>query len=213
MKKSIFLAIIIMATACSPAVTSVPTTTQIPSATTRPQTSTSSPTLTLTSTITATATLAPTATATSTSSPAPTESLAEMLKTHIVFYLILPETGHTDACGKFTLEPIITKRFRTGDKVQDVQIALNTMFGLGVKYYGAYYNALWNTDLTINSYEYFEKQDYMIMDFGGFLPVKELSRCDKHGIHEQIWKTFFYYKFKEKTFTINGKFLIDQLGR
>lgn len=136
-----------------------------------------------------------------------------MLKTHIVFFLIVPEKGRTDACGDISLVPIISKRYRTGDKLQDVQIALKMLFSVGTKYYGPYYNALWDTNMTINSFSYDRQDDYATIDFGGFLPVMQMSKCDKHGVREQIWKTFFYYGFREKTFSINGHYLIDQLNR
>ena len=110
------------------------------------------------------------------------------------------------------MEPIISKRIRTGDKLQDVQIALNMLFSVGGKYYGPYYNALWDTDFTIESTQYIAKKDYMIITFGGYFPYTRLSDCDKHGIREQIWTTFFHYGFHEKTFKYYDKFLIDRLG-
>ena len=226
MKFLIYLVIgVFLMTACLPVATeSLPTanldlpTTEFQASTNTPtvkpsttpsQTETPLPTETLTPTFT------PTVTETPTLTPVPTftETVSEMLRSHIVFFLIIPEKGHTDACGDISLEPIISKRYRTGDKVQDVQIALNMMFNTGARYYGIYYNALWDTDLYINSYTYDEKKDSMVIDFGGFFPIMELSKCDKHGIREQIWKTFFYYGIKDKIFTYNGKFLIDQLGR
>lgn len=143
----------------------------------------------------------------------PTETVSQLIKSRIVFYLIVPEHGRTDACGNPTLIPIISQRHRTGDKLRDMQIGLQMLFDLGVKYYGPYYNALWDTKLTINSVEYRKREDYAIIDFGGFLPVMQMSKRDKRGARNQIWKTFFHYEFKEKTFTINGAFLIDQLNR
>jgi hypothetical protein len=125
----------------------------------------------------------------------------------------VPEHGRTDACGNISLIPIISQRHRTGDKLRDMQIGLQMLFDLGTRYYGPYYNALWDTRLTINSVEYRKKEDYAIIDFGGFLPVMQMSKCDKRGVRNQIWKTFFHYEFREKTFTINGAFLIDQLNR
>lgn len=145
--------------------------------------------------------------------PTPTETIGEMMKTHIVFYLIQPVEGHTDACGNIQLVPIISRRLRSGDKLYDVQVALNMLFNLKRKVYIKWYNALWDTDLRIDSYQYIAQKDYMIIDFGGYLPAMQLSNCDKHGIREQIWTTFFHYGIKEKTFKINGVFLIDQLNR
>lgn len=172
------------------------------------------PTATETPTVlppTETATPAPTATVTPTERP--TETIGEMLKSRIVFYLILPEHGKNDACGDITTEPIISKRYRTGDVLQDVQIALNMLFSVSAKRYGVYYNALWDTNLKIASYKYLPKSDEMQIDFTGYLPIENLSNCDKHGIREQIWKTFYHYKITQKIFTFNGKFLIDQLSR
>lgn len=203
-----------------PAATPEPT--EIPTLT--PST-TASPTATVTVTATATftptktetplptETFTPTPTETLTPIPTPTETTSQLLKSRIVFYLILPEHGRTDACGNPTLIPIISQRHRTGDKLRDMQIGLQMLFDLGVKYYGPYYNALWDTKLTINSVEYRKQEDYAIIDFGGFLPVMQMSKCDKRGVRNQIWKTFFHYEFREKTFTINGAFLIDQLNR
>ena len=136
-----------------------------------------------------------------------------MLKTHIVFYLILPEKGRTDACGDITIEPIISQRYRTGDRLADVQIALNMLLGMHVKRYGTYYSALWDTDLSIASTKYNRENDEMSIDFTGYLPINSLSVCDKHGIREQIWKTFYNYGISQKIFTYNGRFLIDQLNR
>lgn len=177
-----------------------------------------SPTATVTSSVTATPappteTPTPTPSETASAIPTATETIAQQLESHIVFYLIVPETGRFDACGNISLIPIIAKRLRTGDKLRDMQIGLQMLFDLGTKYYGPYYNALWDTKLTFNSIEYLKKEDYAIIDFGGFLPVMQMSKCDKHGVREQIWKTFFHYGFKEKTFKINGAFLIDQLNR
>ena len=185
------------------------------------------PTVTPTSTQTATNTPAPSPTETplpptATITPEPTEtppdptetpSLGEMLKDHIVFYLIQPEKGREDACGNIQLVPIVSRRLRSGDKLYDVQVALNMLFSLKSKIYIRWYNALWDTDLTIDSYEYIAEKDYMIINFAGYLPAGQLSNCDKHGIREQIWTTFFHYGIREKTFKINGVFLIDQLNR
>jgi hypothetical protein len=162
--------------------------------------------------------LPPTATATpepTETPPDPTEtpSLGEMLEDHIVFYLIQPEKGREDACGNIQLVPIVSRRLRSGDKLNDVQVALNMLFSLKRKIYIQWYNALWDTDLTIDSYEYIAAKDYMIINFAGYLPAGQLSNCDKHGIREQIWTTFFHYGIREKTFKINGVFLIDQLNR
>ena len=145
--------------------------------------------------------------------PTNTPTFGEMMKDHIVFFLIQPELGREDACGKFTLVPIVSRRMRTGDRLQDVQIALQMLFNLKRKVYVQWYNALWQTDLTIDSYQYIAKSDYMIINFAGYLPVMQMSNCDKHGVREQIWKTFFFYGITEKTFKVNGVFLIDQLNR
>jgi hypothetical protein len=165
-----------------------------------------------------TETLEPTATATSEPTeipvdPTETPTFGEMLKDHIVFYLIQPERGREDACGNIQLVPIVSRRLRSGDKLYDVQVALTMLFSLKSKIYIQWYNALWDTDLTIDSYEYIAEKDYMIINFAGYLPAGQLSNCDKHGIREQIWTTFFHYGIKEKTFKINGVFLIDQLNR
>ena len=145
--------------------------------------------------------------------PTNTPTFGEMMKDHIVFYLIQPETGRTDACGNITLVPIVSRRLRTGDKLADVQVALNMLFNLKRKIYIQWYNALWDTDLRIDDYQYIAKSDNMIIDFAGYLPAGQLSNCDKHGIREQIWTTFYHYGFLQKTFKINGVFLIDQLNR
>ncbi len=183
------------------------------------------PTPTSTSTPTSSPTPSPTETPlppTETATPEPTETpldptqtptLREMLKNHIVFYLIQPEKNRVDACGDIQLVPIISRRLRSGDKLYDVQVALNMLFSLKSKIYIQWYNALWDTNLSIDSYQYIAQKDYMIINFGGYLPAGQLSNCDKHGIREQIWTTFFHYGIKEKTFKINGKFLIDELNR
>jgi hypothetical protein len=189
-----------------------PTTTPTPSQTAT-ATATDSPVPSPTETPlppTATATLEPTETPLD---PTGTPSLGEMLKDHIVFYLIQPEKGREDACGDIKLVPIISRRLRSGDKLYDVQVALNMLFNVKNKIYIQWYNALWDTDLTINNYQYIAEKDYMIINFAGYLPAGQLSNCDKHGIREQIWTTFFHYGIKEKTFKINGVFLIDQLTR
>lgn len=180
-------------TAATATVTAVPTITTTPT-----QTETPTPSFTSTPTITPTA--------------EKTETLGEMLKSRIVFYLIIPEAKRRDACGEITTEPIISKRFRTGDKVEDFQIALNMLFSIGSKYWGKYYNALWDTHFTIESAEYRAKNDYIILKFGGDFPYVRLSSCDKHGIREQIWATWRHYGFKEKTFMVSDGFLIDRLG-
>lgn len=122
--------------------------------------------------------------------PTPTETVSQLLKSRIVFYLIVPEHGRTDACGNPTLIPIISQRHHTGDKLRDVQIGLQMLFDLGVKYYGPYYNALWDTRMTINSVEYRKKEDYAIIDFGGFLPVMQMSKCDKRARATKFGKPF-----------------------
>jgi hypothetical protein len=215
MKRILFFVLFcgVLIAACAPAPTPAPSATLTASPIPPTQTATLEPTATATATITETATPLSTDTPTVTPTAASTETIGEMLQTHIVFYLIVPEKGRTDACGDFTLEPIISQRLRSGDKLYDVQVALNMLFSVGTQFFGAYYNALWETDLTINTFEYVAQSDYAIIDFGGSLPVTQMTDCDKHGVKEQIWKTFYHYSFKEKTFTINGKFLIDQLGR
>lgn len=219
-KTILFLSLIftLILGACAPQATPQPTV-AAPEAspTTEPTlalTETPLPTATETATAippTETSTPAPTATITPTERP--TETIGEMLKTHIVFYLILPEKGRDDACGDILTEPIISKRYRTGDVLNDVQIALNMLFSVSVKRYGVYYNALWDTDLKIASTKYLPKSDEFQIDFTGYLPIENLSVCDKHGIREQIWKTFYHYKITQKIFTFNGRFLIDQLNR
>ena len=204
--------------ACAPVATptlelSMPqpvTTTPIPPTATAlpPATFTPSPSVAPSQTPTALPTETPTITPTATS----TETISEMLQSHIVFYLIVPEGQRRDACGNIKVEPIISKRMRTGDKLQDVQIALKILFSVGVKYYGPYYNALWDTQFTIESTEYNAQKDYMTITFGGYFPFTKLSDCDKHGIREQVWATFFHYEFREKTFKYYDKFLIDRLG-
>lgn len=149
----------------------------------------------------------------SVAAPSATASLADRLRDNIVYYLIRPASNRTDACGSLGLVPIISYRMRSGDRLQDVQVALNMLFGLKNRTYLGYYNALWDTDLSIGSYQYIKSKDYMIIDFAGYLPAGQLSDCDKHGIRDQIWGTFFHYGIKEKTFKINGVFLIDQLNR
>jgi len=217
MKKMLFaLLILSLLMACAPATATPAPATQTPTpippsatATVLPPTATAAPT----ETASATATSAPTETFTPEPSATRAETISEMLQTHIVFYLILPEKGRTDACGSISIEPIISKRYRTGDKIQDVQIALNMLFSVGTQFYNAYYNALWNTNMSINAYTYDKETDSMTIDFGGYLPLNQLSRCDKHGIREEIWKTFYHYGIKEKTFTYYGKFIIDLLSR
>jgi hypothetical protein len=145
--------------------------------------------------------------------PTNTPTIRQMLKDHIVFYLIEPEKGRQDACGDIKLVPIISKRMRSDDKVKDVQIALQMLFSVKRKIYVQWYNALWDTDLRIDTYQYTAQKDYMTINFAGYLPAGQLSNCDKHGIREQIWTTFFHYGIKEKTFTINNTFLIDELSR
>src|SRR5258706_4530019 len=142
-----------------------------------------------------------------------TPTFGEMLKGHIVFYRIHAESGYEDCCGNIQLVPIVSRRMRSNDKLYDVQEALQMLFNLKRKIYIKWYNALWDTDLTIDSYQYISQKDYMTINFAGYLPVSQLSNCDKHGIREQIWMTFFHYGIKEKTFKINGVFLIDQLNR
>jgi hypothetical protein len=187
-------------------------------ATALPPTQTPLPSITPTATTLPTETATPLPSQTNTQTPTitptafRTPTIGELLKERIVFYLILPEKGRTDACGNITAEPIISKRFRTGDKIQDVQIALNMLFSVGVKRYGVYYNALWDSELTISKYQYIREKDYMIIDFAGYFPVHQMTACDKHAIREQVWKTFFHYGFKEKTFRVNGHYMIDQLG-
>lgn len=214
----ILLCLALVASACAPAATpapaataaqldtltpSIPTETALPSAT-----FTTAPSLTPTET----ATLLPSETPTQTPTAASTETFGEKLKNHIVFYLLIPEGNRRDACGDIKEVPIISKRIRTGDKLQDVQIALRMLFSIGAKYYGPYYNALWDTQFTIESTEYNAKKDYMTITFGGYFPFTAMSSCDKHGIRQQVWTTFFHYGFKEKTFKYYNDFLIDRLG-
>jgi hypothetical protein len=210
--------------ACSPAaapepasataVTAASETPEPASATPIPASATAVP-ATATATEAATQTPWPHATETETPIPSatPTLTYSQMMKKRIVFYVIQMEKGRKDACGDIKLMPIISKRERTGDKIKDVQIALNMLFGIGQPIFITYYNGLWNTNLKIKTFEYIPAKDYMIMEFTGYLPIDQLSQCDKHAIREQIWATFYHYEFKEKTFIYDGKFLIDQLSR
>lgn len=186
----------------TPPPTETPTNSPTPSPTQSP---TSSPTPSPTETATLEPTAAPL-------DPTNTPTFGEMMKDRIVFYLIQPEKGREDACGDIQVIPIISKRLRSGDKLDDVQVALNMLFSLKRKIYIQWYNALWDTDFTIENYQYNAKKDYMTIQFGGYFPYTKLSSCDKHGIREQIWTTFFHYGFKEKTFKVSDGFLIDRLG-
>lgn len=217
--KIILVSLLVLTLAACAAQTPAPTTQPEPSATSAetatsiPPTETTRPTQTNTPTPAApTETPTPSTTPTATIAPTKTETIGEMLKTHIVFYLLLPEKKRRDACGDITPIPIISKRLITGDKIQDFLIALNMMFSVGGKYYGIYYNAMWDTDFTIENYQYNAKKDYITVEFGGYFPYTKLSSCDKHGIREQIWTTWKHYKFKEKTFKVADGFLIDRLG-
>jgi hypothetical protein len=203
----LFALFAIALSACATPTPPPPTSTPVPTDT---PTLTPSPTLTVTPSDTPTP--LPTDTPTQEPSPTNTQTYGEMLKTRIVYYLIYPEKGRMDACGDIEAQPIFSKRFLTGDKVQDVQIALNMLFGFSVRNYASWYNALWNTKLTINSVEYIKQKDYIIIDFGGQLSPNDLTKCDKHGIREQIWKTIKHY-ISNMTLTYNGHFLIDQLSR
>jgi len=133
-----------------------------------------------------------------------TPTFGEMLKDHIVFYLIQPEAGHEDACGSIQLVPIISRRMRTGDKLYDVQVALEMLFNLKRKIYIKWYNALWDTDLTIDKYQYVASKDRMSISFSGFLPSGQLPGCDDRGIKAQILTTFSHYGIQGKSFTVNG---------
>ncbi|MEI7847140.1 MAG: hypothetical protein WCK35_15175 [Chloroflexota bacterium] len=181
-----------------------------------PPTETPLPSATFTQEPSQTPTETATPAASETASPVPsatsTLTFGEAMRTRIIFYLLIPEPKRTDACGAITEVPIISKRMLTGDKLQDVQIALNMLFSIGRKYYGPYYNALWNTKFVIKEWDYNPKKDYMTITFGGYFPFTTLDPCDKHGIRQQIWTTFFHYGFKEKTFKYYEKFLIDRLG-
>jgi len=192
-----------------PTLTPIPTQTQAPII--RPTISVATPTLTPTPTETSIP--QPTNVPAAALKPTNTPTFGEMLKDHIVFYLIQPQKGREDACGKITLVPIVSRRMRSGDKLEDVQVALRMLFSLKRKIYIQWYNALWDTDLTIDNYKYIAQKDYMTINFGGYLSAGQLSDCDKHGIREQIWTTFYHYGIKEKTFKVNGNFLIDELNR
>ena len=164
-------------------------------------------------TITLTNTPLPTETSTPEPTATRTPTFGQMMKDNIVFYLIYPEKGRTDACGDIRVDPIISKRLRSGDKVYDVQVALNMLLGINTKIYGVWYNALWDSDMTINSVQYKAEKDYILIDFGGRLPAGHFAPCDGPGIRQEIWTTIQHYGFKEKTLTVNGHFLIDELGR
>jgi PBP1b-binding outer membrane lipoprotein LpoB len=155
--KILFVALILQGCSQSPAAqpveppTIAPTTVTVIQPTQTPLTTS---TLTVTPPPTQTSTTAPTETPTITPTATTTPTFQEKMAHNIVFYLILPEKGRTDACGAITVEPIISKRLRTGDKIQDVQIALNMLFNVGAKHFGVYYNALWDTSLQVNTVKY-----------------------------------------------------------
>lgn len=219
--------LVLILAACSPTATTAPTVaptaaaTDIVIPTDTVVAPTDTPTVVAdTPTVAATDTLQPSTTPTSATSATPTlaptaektETIGEKLKSHIVFYLVLPEKDRRDACGTITVQPIISKRLVTGDKLNDVQIALNMLFSVGSKFYGVYYNALWDTHFDIESTQYDPRKDYMTITFGGDFPYTRLTDCDKHGIREQIWTTFFHYGFHEKTFKYYDHYMIDRLG-
>ena len=213
----LFVILALILAACSPTADATPTTAvNTPTAASPVMTDTAAPSAT--ATVSASATPEPSLTPTTAPSPTvtptaePTETIGEKLKSHIVFYLVLPEKDRRDACGDITVQPIISKRLVTGDKLNDVQIALNMLFNVGNKFYGVYYNALWDTHFDIQSTQYDAKKDYMTITFGGDFPYTRLTACDKHGIREQIWTTFFHYGFHEKTFKYYDHFMIDRLG-
>jgi len=113
---------------------------------------------------------------------------------------------------KYYAGPIVSRRIRTGDKLQDVQIALQMLFNVKRKIYVQWYNALWDTDLTIDSYQYIAKSDNMIIN----LPVTCLRarcHCDKHGVREQNLENVLLVWDCPKDLQVNGVFLIDQLNR
>lgn len=136
--------------------------------------------------------------------PTNTPTFGQMLHDHIVFYLIQPEPGHDDACGNVQLVPIISRRMRTGDKYYDVQVALEMLFNLKRKIYIKWYNALWDTDLSIDKTQTISSKSQITINFTGYLPTNQLSSCDSHGIREQILATVSHYGVQAKSFTANG---------
>jgi len=133
-----------------------------------------------------------------------TPTFGQMLKDHIVFYLIQPQPGQEDACGNIQLVPIISRRMRTGDDVYDAQVALQMLFNLKRKIYIKWYNALWDTDLTIDTSQNVVSKGQSGINFSGYMPSAQLSSCDSHGIREQVAATISHYGLQGKNFRVNG---------
>lgn len=168
-------------------------------------------------------TASPTATATDvpTNTPSPEPSLspsptnttgapAPVSGNWIVKYLVLVGTGGLVGCGD-SLVPVSTGQIASGDVSQDVSTALKSLFSTGGKYVGDLYNALYQSNLSVNKIE-FKKQTGEITVYltGGFTKPKE--DCDKLRYRAQVWDTVRQFPEVWRAYIwVNDKLLGDLL--
>ena len=219
---TLFFTILLLLAACSPATQSAPAITlapatdtlSLPTDTPLPPTATATLTQTNTPTQPPTATETPppseTATPTLTDTPTPTATLPPAsLSDVIVKYLVIPGTGGNVGCGD-SLVAVSTGQRKTGDVVNDLTLALNSLFATGVKYVGDLYNPLFQSSLKVDRLE-FSKYSGVIVIYltGSFTKPKE--NCDRLLYRAQVWATIRQFKEIKDITVVANKYLLGDL--
>lgn len=186
----------------------LPTDTPMPPTATATSTATSSPT----QPPTATHTSAPseTATATPTETATPTSTYQPLLASQAIFkYLVHLGTGGNVGCGD-SLVAVSTGHKPSGDTVNDVTLALNSLFSTGVKYVGDLYNPLFQSSLKVDRVDFKKFNGVAVIYLSGSF-VKPKSNCDRSLYRAQVWATIRQFKEIKNITVVANKYLLGDL--
>jgi hypothetical protein len=155
-------------------------------------TETLSPTLTSTTTQTPTPTKTQTPLPTETPTPEPTftETMTEtpmgyIPENGIFFYATILGTGGKVGCGD-DLVKLYSGNIRSGNLVQDITIALNTLFRSG-GYPSGFYNATYPSNLTVQRVDVSGDGTVSVFLDGNYVVPKD--SCDASRYRSQVWAT------------------------
>ena len=202
---------------CASSTPLLPTATQpLPSPTLPPPTATQTltPTETLTPSPTPTETLLPTDTLTPTPSETPTATLPPPTPSGedaIYIYYIQLDTEGPVGCGDSVIK-INTGQWRTGDIAQDTATALKRLFTSRYQYYGNLYNALYASNISVDSVTFKSFTGEISIRLSGTYGRTE-DRCDNSRSRAQIWTTIRQFSdVKTIDILLNGNLLGDILA-
>ena len=209
--------LVLLAGCAAPATPPPPTATEIPPSPTQPlptatftplPTETPVPAETPTPTLIPTETSTPTPTETATATlPPPTPSGEDAI---YIYYMLLDNGGPVD-CGDTAIK-VNTGLWRTGDVAQDTATALKRLFASHYKDMGNLYNALYASNLKVDSVSFKAFEGIISIRLSGSYGRTD-DRCDNSRSRAQVWSTIRQFSdVKTIDILLNGNLLGDILA-